>query len=667
MDTRRRDRVGLTRIITGATTLLVCVVLTAGSTQGGTLESQRNTFVAAEKALSKGNYAQYQRLKGQLREYPLLPYLEYTELKGNLAGVRPEAVKQFLERYADTPLADRLRSSWLNHLAARKRWSEYLDFFTPSKSTEKRCHYLHALIATGNRNVAFQQVDQVWLVGRSQPDACDPVFDSWRRAGRLTPELVWQRIELAMEAGETTLVKYLRRSLAESERAWVDRWLKVRATPNSIRDRVLFSTDHPQRNTILLYGLKRLARADANRATSAWTTLRQRYAFTKAQQNEGERTLAAAYLRHNHPRALERLDAVEPGDDLRLHDKRILAALESEDWGRALFWIDALPQEVRDEERWRYWRGRALQKLGREDEAIQLLTEVAKDRTYYAFLAADRIGSKYFLEHIPLKVDPALMARVEALPTVRRTSELRTLGRRLDTRREWWWLIQHLDKESLKAAAKQAKRWGWHDQAIFTLARSGYWDDLELRFPVEHLNLVEEHADSNGIQVPWVMAVMRQESAFGANAHSHAGARGLMQLMPQTARSVAKRLGRPNPTQSDLYRPATNIPLGTAYLSQVYDRLDRHPVLATAAYNAGPHRVQRWLPERTQEADVWVETIPFKETRNYVKRVMAYSVIYEKRLGLEPGSIVQRMRPIRGSMQQTTTSNPGKRMAGSRG
>jgi soluble lytic murein transglycosylase len=416
----------------------------------------------------------------------------------------------------------------------------------------------------------------------------------------------------------------------------------------------LFAADHLQRNTILLYGLKRMARENVDRAASAWATLRKRYVFTKTQQAEGERTLAAAYLRHNHPRALERLDGVEPGDDLRLHGKRILAALENEDWERALFWIDALPQEARNDERWRYWQGRALQKLGREDEAIQLLTEVAKDRTYYAFLAADRIGSEYFLEHKPLQVEPALMARVEALPTVRRASELRTLGRQLDTRREWWWLIQHLDKESLKAAAKLAKRWGWHDQAIFTLARSGYWDDLELRFPVEHLDLVAEHADNNGIQVPWVMAVMRQESAFGTDAHSHAGAQGLMQLMPQTARSVAKRLGQPDPKQRDLYRPETNIPLGTAYLSQVYDRLDRHPVLATAAYNAGPHRVKGWLPKRTQEADVWVETIPFKETRNYVKRVMAYSIIYEKRLGLEPGSIVQRMRPIRGPVEQST-------------
>jgi soluble lytic murein transglycosylase len=177
---------------------------------------------------------------------------------------------------------------------------------------------------------------------------------------------------------------------------------------------------------------------------------------------------------------------------------------------------------------------------------------------------------------------------------------------------------------------------------------------------LEHLELVNKYADSNGLGIPWVLAVMRQESAFNARAASHAGARGLMQLMPATARSVAKRLGKPYSNRRDLFQPEINIPLGTAYLSQVYNRLEHNPVLATAAYNAGPHRVQRWLPKHTLEADVWVETIPFKETRNYVKRVMAYAVIYEKRLGREPSSIVARMRPVPGTLERAVTTHAGK-------
>ena len=645
----------LSRKTPAAVVLLLCAALLSGTAQATSIEAQRKTFVAAERALKQGESQRYNRLKRQLSDYPLLPYLEYAELRGNLAVAHADAVQRFLTRYTDTPLAGRLRNAWLDVLAKKGRWREYADFFQPTKSAERHCNYLHALIVTGNRRNAFAQVKQLWLVGRSQPNECDPVFSAWRKAGHLTPELVWQRIQLAMNEGQIRLVSYLKRQLNASEQLWVDRWLRVHDKPELIRSHREFATGHPQRRTILLYGLKRMARENVTGAAAAWNTLKRRYRFDAEQLDNAERILAEGYLHHHHPDALAQLDQVEPGEDLRLHRKRILAALTAKDWKRVRSWIEELPTEERQAERWRYWKGRALQKLGHSGQAVELLTSVARDRTYYAFLAADRIGADYFLKHVPLQLDPVLLSRVGSMPVVQRSSELRALGRILDARREWWWLRQNLDAEELKAAAKIAKGWGWHAQAIFTLAGSGYWDDLELRFPVEHLELVEKYADSNELQIPWVLAVMRQESAFNAQAASHAGARGLMQLMPATARSVAKRLGTPRPNRRDLFQPEINIPLGTAYLSQVYDRLEQNPVLATAAYNAGPHRVERWLPQHTQEADVWVETIPFKETRNYVKRVMAYAVIYEKRLGQEPESIVARMRSIPGTLERAVT------------
>lgn len=647
--------------------LLCCATLSSGTAQAASIAVQRNAFVAAEQAMKQGESRRYERLKQQLTDYPLLPYLDYAELRGNLAAARADRVRRFLARHADTPLAGRLRNAWLDLLAKKGRWHDYTDFFRPTKSTKRRCNYLHGLIATGQRRNAFARVEPLWLVGRSQPDECDPVFSAWRKAGHLTPELVWQRIRLAMDADRTRLARYLKRLLNTSEQPWVDRWLRVRDEPELIRDRREFAADHPQRRTILLYGLGRMARQNASRAAATWNTLKRRYRFDAEQLDSAERILAAAYLRHRHPDALARLDRVQPGADLRLHQKRILAALRAGDWERVRSWIDELPAAERQAERWRYWKGRALQKLGYGDQAMELLAGVARDRTYYAFLAADRIDADYFLKHVPLRPDPALLSRVEALPVVRRSSELRALGRILDARREWWWLRQNLDPEELKAAAIIAKGWGWHAQAIFTLAGSGYWDDLELRFPVEHLELVEKYAGSNELQTPWVLAVMRQESAFDSRAASHAGARGLMQLMPATARSVAERLGTASPDRWDLFQPEINIPLGTAYLSQVYDRLERNPVLATAAYNAGPHRVERWLPKHTLEADVWVETIPFKETRNYVKRVMAYAVIYEKRLGREPGSIVARMRSVTGTLEQAVSTHAGQGPQDTRG
>lgn len=637
--------------------IFLLALLITGPAAASSTESQRQTFLNAEKALKKNNMAQYRKLKRRLSDYPLLPYLERAEL---LKKLNEKGVNDFLDRYGDTPLAARIRGAWLEQLARQGRWHQFVEYFEPTKYTRRRCQYLRALINTGHADLAYQQVPQLWLVGHSQPNVCDPVFDNWRKAGHLSKDLVWQRVELAIRNDKPKLATYLERFLPKSERPWVDRWVQAHANPDSIRNKKTFAGRHPRRADILLYGLERMARIDAERTADNWRLLRTRYRFDQNGLDEGNRIVARSYIRHNHPDVLEQLDQVDPGDDEGLQAKRILTAIVNGDWKRTLFWIESLPEAERNEERWRYWRARALQKLNRNDEALALFTSVAEDRTYYAFLAADRIGSAYFLQHIPLDEQQADINALAERPAARRAKELRALDRRTDARREWRWLTRKMDNADLKTAAALAKQWAWHDQAIFTLARSGYWDDLELRFPLEHLELVEENAGIRGISLPWVLAIMRQESAFADDAVSRVGARGLMQLMPATARQVAKSLGQRKPKRSDLLRPATNIPLGTAYLSQVYNRLERHPVLATAAYNAGPHRVKDWLPERTMDADVWVELIPFKETRNYVKRVMAYAVIYEKRLGRKPASIVEKMRPISGTIERAAAVSSGK-------
>jgi soluble lytic murein transglycosylase len=301
-----------------------------------------------------------------------------------------------------------------------------------------------------------------------------------------------------------------------------------------------------------------------------------------------------------------------------------------------------------------------LEQSGRRDEARQLLTQVAKDRTYYAFLAAERAGVGYYLEDKPLAIDPLRLDRLAESVGARRVEEWLALGRKGDARREWRSFTAGMERADLELAAKLAQRWGWLDQAIWTLSKADSWDDLELRFPVRYLSQVEHQADQHGLGAAWVLAVIRQESLFAEDARSGAGALGLMQLMPATAGSLARQPGgkkkKFNP--DSLLEPDTNIPLGTSYLSQLYRRLNRHPVLATAAYNAGPGRVQRWLPARTQEADIWVENIPFNETRDYVRRVMSYALIYEQRLGHPPGSILERMRPIEGSEDRTSTLPP---------
>lgn len=609
----------------------------AGNTLAARLDDQRATFVKAEQALERGALSDFKRLSDSLRDYPLYPYLEYRALSKRLDRARSTEVAKFLEDYRATPLADMLRASWLNRLAAQKRWQDFIHFYQPSQSVSRQCDHLNALIATGKAQEALPQVPGIWLYGKSRPDACDPVFTAWSGAGKLTGDMVWQRVAKAMEAGEPRLAEYLARSLPSHDRIWVKRWASLLRNPERAGHADEFNTAHPYREVMLSHAVRRLARWDGMQALQLWQDIKPRYPFSPSQIERTEHYIVRNLERTPGDAAYAFIRSVPIGeDDLAVHEARILAALLREDWPQVVAWIAAMPKAERDNERWSYWLARALEGGGDTEAARALYEKVAQERSYYGFLAADRMGLEYHLDHIETPATAQLIAQIADMDGVKRAQELFTLERWTDARREWREATRGLDTEHLKAAAKLAEQRGWHDRAIFTLAQTGYWDDLELRFPLEHSQVVAQNAKLHDIDSAWIFAVMRQESAFMNNARSHAGAVGLMQLMPATARNVARKfLKRSPPRRQDLLEPDTNIALGSAYLKQMMGELGDSAVLATAAYNAGPHRVARWLPERTLPADIWIELVPFEETRGYLRRVLAYTVIYEKRMGLD--------------------------------
>ncbi len=548
------------------------------------VETQRQQFEAAEKALQAGQHKTFERLKRQLRGYPLYPYLEYADIKRKLDSVQTRKISRFLLDHHDTPLADRLRDGWLDRLAKRGQWREYLLFYEPDSNVSRRCHYAQALLQTGNRARALDLAESLWLHGHSRPSSCDPVFKAWRESGRQTGQMVWRRIELAVAAGELRLAKYLERYLSNADKVWLNRWLRLHREPQQALRTEDFRDAHPYRERILGHAVGRLSRFDEYDALALWAKLEPRYPFSADDRYDIERQLALALADEDSDRAYQFLQAVTPrAEDQRLQTALLLAALRRHDWPGFLTRLERLPQDLAELERWRYWRGRALEQVGRGEEARTIFQGVARERSYYGFLAADRADLPYTLDHADTPVEPNAIERIEALGATRRAREFLALNRSIEARREWRYLQQSLDKAGLRAAAKIAQDWGWQDQAIFTLAKSGYWDDLELRFPLEHGETVFRHSDQNELEPAWVYAVIRQESAFNRKAHSPAGARGLMQLMPATARLVATRLlNRRAPRRTKLYDPAVNIDLGTTYLRHVLDQLGDHPVLATA-------------------------------------------------------------------------------------
>jgi soluble lytic murein transglycosylase len=651
------------RLSIGPGVLLLAIGIAPGA--HGTPPDERQQFLAAEQALAEGDTEGFEQLAEGLHQYPLYPYLRFEAITRDISQAGDSEVQQFLAAYADTPLAPRLRRLWLAQLAKEERWPEYVRTYRPDGSVERRCHYLRGLIALGRREEAFAQVEPLWLSGRSRPAACNPVFQAWKGAGHLSPALVWARIDRAMAARNLGLARGLRKLLAPDDQTWLDRWLAVDRAPAKVLDQDAFAAPHPQRERILVHGVKRLARTDAPQAAEAWDSLQQIYRFTPDLAAEATAAVGFALADADDQRALGYLDRVPANaENAKLQERRLRAAIKLGDWKRLVTWIDRLPPKLRESDHWLYWKGRALDTLGTGAQARALFEQAAGQRGLWGFLAAERLDEPYNLDDIPAPADPARIAAIRESAAAKRIGELSALGRKLDVRREWYHLTRGMDPKDLEAAAVVAGAWGWPDQAIFALARSGYWDDLELRFPLAYGDLVCAESRATGLNASWIYALVRQESAFAPTVVSPAGAVGLMQLMPATAASVAAADGESVPSPLKLSDPAVNLALGSRFLARMSQRFEGNEVLATAAYNAGPHQVSRWLPEHPIAADIWIATIPFRETREYVQRVLAYRVIYDARLGRTIVPLRDLMEPIGPSSLLTGTRGGSRAGAG---
>ncbi len=608
----------------------------------------------AEQALKAADRAAYEVLLSGLQDHPLYPYLRFAEIMADPQAASDASIESFIDRFADTPLAERLRPVYLKRLAAAGRWADYARVYRQDPSVERRCLYLRALLETGRGDQALSpaQLEPIWLSPKSQPAACDPLFAAWETAGGITPDLLSRRIRLAMEASQTGLARHLGTRLPDSERHWLDLWLAVDADPDLLLEPGTLDGVHSQGPAIAASGIVRLARSRPTQALELLVAQRGRMSADAAAWDLAHRAVGRALTRSGRPlereRGLDAWDGLQArADNLDHQEERVRAAIRLGDWGRAADWIGRMPEGEEKADRWLYWLARAQDALGRRSEARVTLERAAGRRSLWGFLAADRLGLPYPLDDRPVPAEPGRIRRLVALPAMARIQSLRQLGRDADMRREWRTLTREMDDADLMAAAYVADVLRWHDQAIFTLARTGYWDDLALRFPVRHRDLVSEQAWQTGLDEDWIFAVIRQESVFNAGVASRAGALGLMQLMPATARQVALAL-EPRlkaPAVPKILDPAINITLGSTYLASLRDRFG-HAVLATAAYNAGPHRVERWLPEDCTDADLWILSIPFDETRDYVERVLAYRVIYAARLGLEPVRLSDLLPPV---------------------
>ena len=597
------------------------------------IDHQRKLFKQASSALSQNKMNQFANLLVQLDDYPIKPYLEYDHFVKRIQSVNIAEVKAFLDDYKDYPFAFTLRGKWLSVLADRQEWNHYLEFFDNRNHTRLKCLAFQARLKLEKLDNIQQDIQKIWLRGSSQPNECNEPFDYFLSHHAEPNQVIWLRIEKAFKARKPSLAKYLGRKLDKSGQLSLNLWYEAHHKPEKILRKFRKADDSDINRKIITHSMIRLARKDALSARQFWLKMSSEFNFSQTQRNSILQRIALSSAHQKLDIAVELLNNLS--GDLKNDQVFLLLAhinLQRQNWIGLVTVIKKMPSHLLAENEWQYWLARATEAMGDQANSRSIFLALSKKSTYYGFLAADKLNLPYKIVQedvngLATLEESALLSENKHMLRAR---ELFFINRMTDANREWFQAIKHLEPVKIKQAAALASSWKWHDSAIRTVAKTNHRSDYNLRFPMPYREKVMRHSAAKELDPSIIYGVMRRESLFNAKAKSHAGALGLMQLMPATARYVAKGLGLKKPRQADILKIENNINFGTHYFRTVLNRFDNNVLLAAAAYNAGPSRVKRWLPlTNTMPADLWVAIVPYKETRNYVQAVLAYATVFD--------------------------------------
>ena len=651
--------------------LSVAVIIVASATFGSSvyaqsksasdsehLNQQRELYRQSIKLIGKGDWRAVRKQRQQLVDYPLYPYLVYAELLADLRYSKRADIAAYLDTYSGTVKARFLQGKWLDYLARRGHWQTYITTYGMHDyvaNSSRQCNFYLAQYRLGNKPRALQGGLQLWAQGKSQPKTCDKLFGILIKGGHISESLAWQRFNEAILSHRYQLARYLKRfftSPSYSKR--YDLYYNVDRDPKRVGNYKNFQERNQDELNILEHGLKHLARKDPNRALKHWSRYQQTHEFSHAARATIISAIVKALYRDGHTSAadsyhVDHLKLLNQTLEGQVTEWRIREALRDLDWPTVRKWLARLPKENQEQTTWRYWTIRSMESdpASTLNPHIETLTRsLAKERDFFGFLASEKLDQDYSINHNPVPIDEERINKLAANPAMQRARELLFHGDGINANREWSSASQNFDRFDWLGAAVLASQWHWHSKAIASLGTVKYWDDVEIRFPLAYEKEINSAAKNTDIPNYVLFALARQESAFNTRATSSAGAMGLIQVMPATAKSTARKYKIPYRNKKQLHDASTNVPIGATYYMSMLERFDNNRILASAAYNAGPHRVNRWLANSKGKLpfDIWMTLIPFKETRSYVTNILMYSVIYSRKLGLVPPMLLQHER-----------------------
>lgn len=622
---------------------------------GSVAAGQDRDFMAARKAFQTGNSKRLAINARRLQGHVLEPYVVYYQLQMKLDKAKSDKktkidnniVKRFISQYQDSLLADRIRGEWLKILGKTHQWELFAKEYPAliKEDAELSCYSLQQRLYV-NESDALHDALPLWFSGQDMPESCTPLFEALISADLLTEDDVWQRIRLALEKGNVGVVKHINKFLPKKN-ALSERKLNE-ATRNPLR----YLGRHRKKiktradREVALFAMLRLLRSGLDRAHAFWPKVREKFSQNERSYFKAQLASSAAY-KHDSRALNWFMEAASTDTPVILSDSQLKwkarAALRAEDWAKVLESIESMSVLEQKEAAWRYWKARALKEKGEKLKAQSIFAALSTEYHFYGQLAEEELGAVIGTLPKSYKIEEEEITAIQKLPGIKRALALYNLNLRIEATREWIWTIREFDDKRLLAAAETARRYKIYDRAINTADKTVQLHDFNLRYLAPHRKVMKKVLKQKELDEALVYGLIRQESRFIANVRSSAGAIGLMQLMPATARWVAKKSGMRNYRKKLVSQVNTNLMLGTYYLKHVLTKFDNQALLASAAYNAGPSRAERWRGEKSLEGAIYAETIPFEETRNYVKNVLSNSMYYASSFGHQVRSLKDRL------------------------
>jgi len=613
---------------------ILCLLLTVVNAHA--LTTQQTLFNKLYAKALKGDVKAVLVGKKQLKGYILSHYLDYALLKARMSELPVDDIALFKQSNTKSPLVVGLEKMLTYEMGKQKQWGSYLKRYKNNRQSQTmHCWYLQARIETKKHKGLPQAITDFWMNGLSLPEACNPVFNWWESQGHITDELIGKRIKLAFKINNASTVGYLSRKM-KSRPKWVNHAILLMRDPiNTFKQAVSWS-DNADNRELIYVKAKAMAQKQPDNMYVIWPSLIIHFSFSAEQKANVERTIALFAATDYLPFTIAAMDALPDAK----HDSQIYAwktryYLFNQDWQNVLKTIQSMPNFQQNKDNWKYWLARALAKTGKKDDAKAVFTDLALKTNYYGFLAADHMNFPYEI----CNEDIAATMIVKLPKSLEIAFELFELDMIKEARKEWILGYQQLNIGERRALADLAYKKGWYNKVSAIMGALGLWKNYKLRYPLAYKKEITQLANKQNLLPQWIMSIITQESAWQTDAISRADARGLMQIIDATAKRLSKKLGLKYWGKPQLHDANFNLRLGIYYQRLLFDQFNNHPLLALASYNAGERKAKDWLNGFPTAPDIWAETIPYMETRDYITKILTNITIYDWLINQTPRRI----------------------------